>query len=464
MVNLRSNRLLPVIGGAVAIMAAFVGFKSCGSEKAGREHSVMGSVPVAPTPDADSPADTIKTLTARVAEVTNQLKALRGENDQLQQRNRDIEEGITSRVRHELAEQRTRDDKASTSQLSALTQRIDQLAGRISNFGAGDQRASDTVAPTPGTDIPVGLGIPSNVGSAMTVVWIEPLDRSPQVNAEGASGVRSLARRSETLLRKETNTREDSTTSKAAPVSKSEKEPRPVYTVPRNATLIGSTAMTALIGRVPVKGKVQDAMPFKLLVGADNLAANGITIPGVEGMVWSGTAVGDWTLSCVTGRLTSVSFVFQDGTIRTISGGEQAQQLGWISDERGIPCVTGERITNAVSFLSQRIGVTALQAGADAAAQAETTTTVSNTTGTGTTTLTGEVGSFVLGKTVAGGAAEIRKWLDERLDQSFDAVFVQPGINLAVHVDKQLDIDYDPKGRKVSHVSSQDPYRSNQLD
>lgn len=149
--------------------------------------------------------------------------------------------------------------------------------------------------------------------------------------------------------------------------------------------------MTALVGRIPVKGKVQDPMPFKLLVGADNLAANGITIPGVEGMVWSGTAVGDWTLSCVTGRLTSVTFAFQDGTIRTLSSNDGDEPLGWISDEHGIPCITGERITNAPSFLTQRIGVTALQAGAEAAAQAETTTTAS---GTGTTNVTGDMGAY----------------------------------------------------------------------
>ena len=464
MANLRSNRLLPIIGGAVALMAVFVALKSCGSDKATREQVVMESVPKAPAPDVDSPAETIKTLTARVAEVTNQMKALRNENDQLARRNREIEETVAQRVKREFAEQRAREDEASASMLSALTQRIDQLAGRISPSAAGDTAVnSGTATTTPGADIPVGLGLSGSPAGSVAVVWVEPLDRVPQ-SEPGTGGIRGLARRTESLLRQNADAREDTPAPKATPISKADDEPRPMYTVPRNATLIGSTAMTALVGRVPVKGKVQDAMPFKLLVGADNLAANGITIPGVEGMVWSGTAVGDWTLSCVTGRLTSVTFVFEDGTIRTISSDDKAQQLGWISDERGIPCITGERITNAASFLSQRIGVTALQAGADAAAQAETTTTVSGTTGTGTTTVTGDVGAYVLGKTVAGGAAEIRKWLDERLEQSFDAVFVQPGIQLAVHVDKQLDIDHDPKGRKITHAPSLDPYRRNRLD
>lgn len=454
---LRGNRLLPIIGATVTLMAAFVGLKSCGTDEASHDQVVMESVPQAPAPDADTPAETIKTLTARVADLTNQLKALRGENDRLLEQNRDIEDTVTARVSRELAQQRAQDDEASASVLSALTQRIDELAGRVSpQHGASPGAVSGTHL-TPGADIPVGLGLSEPTGTT-PVMWVEPLDRAP-VTEENPGGIADLARRADSVLQG----RESRPAQGTGTAAKEEEAPRPFYSVPRNATLIGSTAMTALVGRIPVKGKVQDAMPFKLLVGADNLAANGITIPGVEGMVWSGTAVGDWTLSCVTGRLTSVTFVFQDGTIRTLSSNDKGEPLGWISDERGIPCITGERITNAPSFLTQRIGVTALQAGAEAAAQAETTTTVSDT-GTGTTNVTGNIGAYTLGKTVSGGAAEIRKWLDERLAQSFDAVFVRPGIRVAVHVDRQLDIDHDPQGRKVSHAQSLDPHRRARLD
>src|SRR3546814_3715944 len=75
------------------------------------------------------------------------------------------------------------------------------------------------------------------------------------------------------------------------------KSAKPVYTVPTNSTLMGSVAMTALIGRVPIDGTVNDPYPFKILVGPDNLTANGIDIPDVAGAVFSGTASGDWTLS-----------------------------------------------------------------------------------------------------------------------------------------------------------------------
>ena len=103
--------------------------------------------------------------------------------------------------------------------------------------------------------------------------------------------------------------------------------------------------MTALIGRIPVKGRVQDPMPFKVIVGADNLAANGITIPGVAGMVASGVALGDWTLSCATGDITSMSFVFQDGTIRTVSAGDPGADEGNAAPARIASASAGSRMS-----------------------------------------------------------------------------------------------------------------------
>ncbi len=41
--------------------------------------------------------------------------------------------------------------------------------------------------------------------------------------------------------------------------------------------------MTALLGRIPINGTVTDPYPFKVLIGKDNLTANGIELPDVEG-------------------------------------------------------------------------------------------------------------------------------------------------------------------------------------
>ena len=76
-----SNRLLPLLASAAVLMLAFVTVKSCSDNQ--KDGLVMDAVPRAPSPDADTPADTIKTLTANVAAMTAEVKALRQDNDQL---------------------------------------------------------------------------------------------------------------------------------------------------------------------------------------------------------------------------------------------------------------------------------------------------------------------------------------------------------------------------------------------
>ena len=460
-----SNRLLPVLAGAVVLMLVFVTLKSCTGEP--DEPLVLDAVPQAPAPDADSPADTIKTLTANVAAMTTEVQALRKANDQLRRENREllasrhqIEENVTTRVTRELVS-REKDQAAreriDAGVLSSLTARVDALS----------QSLSQRQPTAGGSDIPVGLGLDGvGAGGSPTgsLIWIEPLDATEDA-ASGPNDNRVLQRLGRSTGGTLTSAREA-----AGNLTKDFNTVQPVYTVPRNATLIGSTAMTALVGRVPVQGQVRDPMPFKVITGADNLAANGLTVPGVAGMVWSGTAIGDWTLSCVTGRLDSVTFVFDDGTIRTLSGDDRGnagggaeKPLGWISDAQGIPCITGERKTNAPAFLSQRIGVMAIQAAAEAAATAETTSVVSDA-GSVTSSLTGDTGRYVLGKTISGGSDEVSKWLLERQSQSFDAVFVPAGTRLAIHVDHELPIDLDTTGRKLSHEASIDPTFRTRLD
>ncbi len=461
---IRSNRLLPLLAGAVILMLAFVTVKSCNSERGAS--FTMDRVPQSPAPDADSPADTIKTLTANVAAMTIEVQALRKDNDTLHGENRDllanrqqIEENVATRVKAELM---TRQKEAAASHriesgvLSSLTSRVDALSQSLTQIRPADR----------GSDIPVGLGLDDWAGAATAdeLVWIDPLDAaSREVTLSPSTGI--LRHKSQKAGQRLASIGEETND-----LAESLKTDRPIFTVPRNATLIGSTAMTALVGRIPVQGQVRDPMPFKVITGSENLAANGLTVPGVHGMVWSGTAIGDWTLSCVTGRLDSVTFVFDDGTIRTLSSDDQGRQnggedkpLGWISDDQGIPCITGERKTNAPAFLTQRIGVTAIQAAAEAAASAQTTSRVSDI-GTVTSSVTGDSNRFVMGKTLSGASDAISKWLLERQAQSFDAVFVPAGVQIAIHVDHELPIDLEHNGRKLSHGHANDSTLHTRLD
>jgi integrating conjugative element protein (TIGR03752 family) len=449
----RQNRLLPILAAGVVLMLVLVLSRACSQPD--EDGVVLESVPESAPPDADSPAATIRTLTAKVTAMTAELKALRTENAELKTGNdrllesRDaLETRITTRIDNELATRTERHETAQADALALLNQRIDALSEAVA---ARPARA-------PADELPVGLGLTESEPPT-ALKWIEPLDQSE--SGLGDDLLKRVAEPGSGPAGRDDTTRRSPATDDAS---------RPVYTVPRNATLMGATAMTALLGRVPVRGEVRDPMPFKVITGRDNLAANGLTVPGVEGMIWSGTAVGDWTLSCVTGRLTSVTFVFDDGRIRTVSSDERGNSsgnndrpLGWISDARGIPCVSGERKSNAAAFLTQRIGAKAIEAAADAAAAAQTSTVVSGS-GAVTSSVPGDTGAYVLGETLAEGSSEIAKWLIERQAQSFDAVFVPAGAELALHVDQQIAIDIDPNGRRLSHETSEPRDRHHRLD
>ena len=134
-----SNRLLPILGGAVVLMLAFVTLKSCTRDE--DSGVVLDNVPTAPAPDADTPADTIKTLTANVAAMTAEVEALRRENATLARENQtlvasrtQIEENVATRLRRELLS-RERDaenqGRIDSGVLASLTDRVDRLAESV---------------------------------------------------------------------------------------------------------------------------------------------------------------------------------------------------------------------------------------------------------------------------------------------------------------------------------------------
>ncbi|MEJ1343509.1 MAG: TIGR03752 family integrating conjugative element protein, partial [Candidatus Sedimenticola sp. (ex Thyasira tokunagai)] len=59
---------------------------------------------------------------------------------------------------------------------------------------------------------------------------------------------------------------------------------------------------------------------------------------------------------------------------------------------------------------------------------------------------------------------EIAKWLEERQSQSFDVVYAEPGVEIAIHLDREIPIDYDPQGRRVFYANQTDPHHTARLD
>ncbi|NVZ24003.1 TIGR03752 family integrating conjugative element protein [Pseudomonas gingeri] len=423
--------------------------------------------------DGDTPHDTVATLVAQTKAMREELKALLSENKDQQQENtrlrrRDSE--IDQRIQQIIgAELEKAQHKAPTGLSAQETQSLlDDL----------QQKLSMQFTASRGADLPIGLGLEPGdegqfAGGDDELVWTEPQDATavdargkplPAGSGKPAQGLSFPTAFSEGAAQRKL----DASALDSRPKTEDKAPARPVYTLPENSTLTGSIAMTALIGRVPVDGVVNDPYPFKVLIGPDNLTANGIDLPDVAGAVISGTAAGDWTLSCVRGQIVSLTFVFNDGRIRTLpapkkltgrqgngqtastSTGRIQGGIGWLSDPYGVPCIAGERRSNAQQYLGTKSLITAAGAGVAKLLEADKADASTVLTPGGATV---GAGPSALNSILSGGVKDIGDWVNKLYGQAFAAVYVQPGAQVAVHLDQQLEIDYETLGRQVRHVA-----------
>jgi integrating conjugative element protein (TIGR03752 family) len=477
---MKSNPLLKWLLIPMVLLVVFVGIKLASNDGGIRSTQPGAANPLIPEEmkalgiEGDTPRDTVATLVAQVKQLRNELqtaltdnKNQKAENERMRARESAIDQRIQTALDGERGRlQQDRDQVASDRQqtqslLQDLQRRLDGLTGKGSQV-----------------DLPVGLGLEEGDGRNFAgsqgsggTRWVEPDDAKPSRNrgtSSGPSFPTSFGPAQDTL-----SDTADSVASTAADAGSRAvgASAKPVYTVPSNSTLMGSIAMTALIGRVPIDGTVNDPYPFKVLIGPDNLTANGIDIPDVAGAVVSGTASGDWTLSCVRGQIRSVTFVFQDGTIRTVpengsrnqggyggqagsngTGGSATQGgLGWISDPYGIPCVSGERRSNAQQYLGSQALITAAGAGAASLIKSDNGSVAVVANSNGSLGTVGISGNEAMDRILAGGVRDMADWVNKLYGQAFAAIYVQPGAKVAVHLEQPLNIDYDARGRRVNH-------------
>lgn len=406
--------------------------------------------------EGDTPEDTVKTLISNVREQKRQMARLEADNTQLKRDNqslRNMEQDIYAKLRSELTAQsndlKTNNRKELDSARLQMQSLFDSIREKTrSSVGEGAPSARPA--------------LPGGTVDAQGTVWVRPLDVTDGGGPTGRAG--GLAR---LPWDNATSGPANLTTPNRNPGQYS-RDPReteiPAYTVAKNATLVGATAFTALVGRVPVGDNIVDPYSFKVILGRENLIANGKEIPEMAYAIVSGKAVGDWTLGCVAGDVYSITFVFEDGRIRTlpkpkdITDGSTTTpdlKIGELSDDFGNPCVVGKKITNAGKYLAQRVAATAAGAAARAAAASETTTSVNDFGGYGVggvTVVDGDKGKFVLNETLAGAAFEASQWIRDRQALEFDAVYVAPGAKVAIHITEELRIDYDKNGRLTQYA------------
>lgn len=469
--TLKSNGLLKIIVPLMVLFVMVVMLRSCGSGSGSSSSGTSQAQDEDPTlqltqdelralgVEGDTPQDTVATLVGQVQAMRSDLErttaeseVLRQQNERLTERTQSVDHLIDEALRTERERQQNQDQHRSRqdqSLLSSVQRELSDLRRRIDSPESDDD------------NLPIGLGLEGG-GTVQHrgLSWVEPMDaqettsqssrqeevRFPASFGEAASTVSGVAQDAANAI--------ESRVTGQPPASTVE----PVYTVPQNSTLMGSLAMTALIGRVPVDGTVTDPYPFKVIVGPDNLTANGIELPEVQSAIMSGTATGDWTLSCVRGDVHSITFVFEDGTARTLpepedvnsgSGDSSRTKIGWLSDSVGIPCVGGQRSSNAQQYLGTQALLTA--AGAGVASMLSDDGDIVSTMNTDGSVSTAMSGNQAVNQIMASGVNDMSRWVNRLYGEAFAAVFVPPGRDVAIHIDRELQIDYETQGRRVNY-------------
>ncbi|RXU03560.1 integrating conjugative element protein [Pseudomonas syringae] len=483
---MKGNPLLKYLVIPFLLIVIFVGIKSLGSAPAPSTEipapKLTAEQAKALGVEGDTPSDTLRTVVAegrelkqQITDVIAQNNAYKQDNETLKQRLANVDQNVEQRLKNAQEQFKLDSQQQQQSVLEGLRKQMDELTRMGQNSNSN-------------SDLPIGLGVQPGDGqqfksetSGSDIVWIDPQDATAldsngkpitAGNSVPASAYSFPKAFGESVDRgqKALTTGAQSVRDDMGGQQQERKKVRRAYTLPQNSTLMGSVAMSALIGRVPVDGTVNDPYPFKVLIGPDNLTANGIDLPDVAGAVASGTASGDWTLSCVRGQIKSLTFVFTDGTVRTLpapvqggnqqnnnqnnSGDQQPIQggLGWISDPYGIPCIAGERRSNAQQYIGSQALITAAGAGAASLIKTEGSTSSYVSNASGTLGSTGLSGNEAMGKILTQGVTDVSSWVNKLYGQAFAAIYVLPGAQVSLHIDQELEIDYEFKGRKVKYA------------
>lgn len=460
------NRLLPIAVLVIFCAAGFIGIsvftgddESSSAQGASVSNNSGGTpglseaeaeanekaIKIQATVDRDTYVQTIETLTERHKTTLDRVEDLESNMEQR------VLEKLSGMLKSEI-------ETGQVSMLDDLSKKID------STFSQNKKSTKPSTNNTRNNGLPNGLGfddLPIGGGNS-----IYPTAKSDYVTITPVSNAVLATDGSEiTPSLQKVGLKPDAAKFNKRKANKKEARPSliPKFTIENLATLFENTTMTALLGIVPKGGKVQDPIKFKVITGKENLATNGLYHEGLENIVWGGYAIGNREMSCVTGKVTKVTYTFSDGTIRTVVD-ESDDGLGYIADKWGNPCIVGTLYTNAQQYLRDRMIAAGLSTAAEASAATAVTTLQSPDTGTVTSFFSENSSKYILGQTGVGTLNELAAYIRERQADSIEMVHIELGLDVVIHVEKEIAIDYDPLGRKLVHVNDLQKVQSAKLD
>ncbi|EGU41515.1 hypothetical protein VII00023_02404, partial [Vibrio ichthyoenteri ATCC 700023] len=399
----------------------------------------------------DTPEDTLRTLTASLTQGQEDkqkmaLELARTQSELEAQKNESSAqiEAMSNRFNQQLEQI----EKKLSSNLSELKNRQNDIAIEVPEFeleqlgiASGRENGVDEWSP------------PATTTTSSELIWTEPMDAKKD---EVGQWITPLMQGAAAL--------QERVSAMGEPFDASSPQSTPVYTLHRGAMLGDATSLTALMGRIPVNGQVTSPYPFSMVIGAKNLLANGFTLPEVQGAIVTGTVTGDWSLKCVRGAVESIDFIRTDGTILSYpevqgaissdfdGSSVQTQDLGYLADPNGNPCLTGIRISNAPQYLTTKGLLDAATAAAKAAATAQQTISVDG--GTSTSALTGSAMKNAAGESAAALTGTVSDFIQSRMGSSFDIIYVEPGVKAAIHLRQPITLSVPEVPYRVRYQTS----------
>ncbi|WP_419420700.1 TIGR03752 family integrating conjugative element protein [Legionella sp. D16C41] len=357
--------------------------------------------------------------------------------------------------------QQTANDKASENQVSPdahLIEELNTLKEEIRALKSASEKGSESY--------PIETSQASKSSTDTLIKDVDQLLMKQESNQAELAYWERLRSKQKTITKKVTFSKKQK-----------EKTTIPYYTIPAGSDLGHTTLLSALIGEVPVEGKLmQPLFPFSAIINrGDLMAANGIALPpAISGMKVNGYAIGVGSfldnISCVRAYVTSALFVFTDGHFVTV-GKEQMtgtadlinnESLGYLTTAFGNPCIKGQYFTNAPQVLTAMVTADAMKGFGNALSQWQMSYTA-NVNGS-INTPTGSLGNYALGGALSQSSIKGAEWLEKRIQGSFDMVFVPASFltpvgykptQLSLHITQTIHLDKDVNGRVLNYGQSQ---------
>ncbi len=496
----------------------------------------MRRAPVARTADADTPNDTIRALRGQMNVVTDSVRVTQSKNEQLMaERDAALKKIAQADSTHEarlLAALKAQDEKAARQLddvLNRFNDAVNSMTEKAAKLNSGQTPAEVTASlASPGSRESTRVSLPAGFGHGLTpgafvsgealveVFWIEPLDESInhrrghtldtlEVKAKSTAqdgvnnGKKLLLEPLQKYRELVSNTGASAGSSAGSgagsgsgggaldrvsrgispkrQVTRVEGDARRFYTIPDLSMLSGSTVITSLVGKIYTGGDIVEPQLFKIIVGRENFAANATGLPPeIDGMIFEGYAVGNFTRRCVTGNITAATYIFEDGTVRSIYPGDPGSRprgndqnrgrLGYITDRYGNPCIRGSLISDVNDYLGAGAVLATLGAYSAAIRDSQTNVTdrfdeAGNLTSS-STRVAGNVDKFALAAGALGGIEAGTQVLEDIYSVSESAIYRPAGAVVDIHIQQELRLDVSASQRKVRY--SHESLQQNALD